>query len=96
MKELVLGTVLLIFNIELEDTTMERILSDWSKAIKHKMIDRDMDIKDVAKEFHWTRQYTSSLINGVVYYREPVIKLSYYFNVEVPQENATLCTKRKK
>lgn len=75
---------------------MERILSDWSKAIRHEMIDRDMDIKDVAEEFHWTSQYTSNVINGIAYYQKAVVRLSHYFNVEVPQENATLCTKRKK
>lgn len=75
---------------------MERILSDWSKAIRHKMIDRDMDIKDVAEEFHWTSQYTSNVINGIAYYQKPVVRLSHYFNVEVPQKNATLSTRRKK
>lgn len=74
---------------------MKKILSDWSKAIKHEMIDRDMDCKDIALKFHWTPQYVSALINGRVYYGDPVNKLSQFFNVEIPPENATLAAKRK-
>ncbi len=40
----------------------KKILSDWSKAIKHAMIDQDMDINDIAEKFHWTPQYVSGLI----------------------------------
>lgn len=74
---------------------MKKILSDWSKAIKHEMIDRDMDVNDIAAKFHWTPQYVSALINGRIYYDEPVNRLSHYFDVEVPPENATLAVERK-
>ncbi len=73
---------------------MKKILSDWSKAIKHEMIDRDMDFKDIAEKFHWTPQYVGALINGRIYFGEPVNRLSHYFDVEIPPENATLAVER--
>lgn len=75
---------------------MKKILSDWSKAIKHEMIDRDMDFHDIAKEFHWTPQYASGLVNGRFYFIEPVNRLSVFFNVEIPPEKSTLAVERKK
>ncbi len=60
----------------------KKILSDWSKAIKHAMIDQDMDINDIAEKFHWTPQYVSGLINGRIYFIEPVKRLSVFFNIE--------------
>lgn len=74
---------------------MKKILSAWSKAIKHEMIDRDMDFNDIALKFHWTPQYVSALINGRVYFCDPVNRLSQFFNVDIPPENATLAVERK-
>jgi len=74
---------------------MKKILSDWSKAIKHAMIDRDMDCKDIAQKFQWSPQYVSALINGRVYFIEPVNRLSVFFDVEIPPENSTLAVERK-
>ncbi len=73
----------------------KKILSDWSKAIKHAMIDQDMDINDIAEKFHWTPQYVSGLINGRIYFIEPVNRLSVFFNIEIPPENSTLAVDRR-
>ncbi|MBD5469925.1 MAG: XRE family transcriptional regulator [Lachnospiraceae bacterium] len=74
---------------------MKRILSNWSKSIKHAMIDRDMDFNDIALRFNWTPQYVSALINGRIYFIEPVRRLSIFFNVAIPPENSTLAVERK-
>lgn len=74
---------------------MKKQLSKWSKDIKKAMIDRDMDTADVAEQMKWTRQYTSSIINGRTYQRESVNRLSVYFGLEKPSENATLAKTRK-
>lgn len=73
---------------------MKKILSDWSKAIKHAMIDRDMDINDIAEKFHWTPQYVSGLINGRFYFVKPVNRLSVFFDV-IPPKNSTLAVERR-
>lgn len=74
---------------------MKKQLSNWSKNIKKAMIDRDMDTADVAEKMKWTRQYTSSIINGRTYQRESVNRLSVYFGLDIPSENATLAKARK-
>jgi len=66
--------------------------SNWSKSVKKAMIDRDMDMNDVAERMKWTPQYTSSIINGRTYQREAVVKLSYLFQLDVP-EGKTLAMK---
>lgn len=69
---------------------MKRKLSSWSKSVKKAMIDRDMESVDVANKFGWTRQYTSAIINGRVYHAEPVMRISQFFGLDIPSENATL------
>lgn len=66
---------------------MKRKLSRWCKDVKKTMIDQDMDTKDVAATFNWTRQYASSIINGRTYQREAVVKISRLFDLEVPDGN---------
>lgn len=73
---------------------MRKILSDWSKKVKKAMIDRDMDTNDLARQMKWTRQYTSSLVNGCVYQKESVAKISLFFGFDVPSENTTLARTR--
>ena len=75
-------------------STQKKILSQWSKEVKKKMIDQDMDMIDVANKFNWTRQYVSSIINGGVYYGEAVARISLFFDIEIPSENATLAKKK--
>lgn len=45
---------------------MKRVLSPWCKAVKKAMIDENMDVKDLASGVNFTREYTSSVINGRV------------------------------
>ncbi len=73
---------------------MKKILSDWSKKVKKAMIDQDMDTNDLAARMKWTRQYTSSLVNGCTYQKESVAKISQFFGFDIPSENATLAKTR--
>ncbi len=73
---------------------MKKILSDWSKEVKKAMIDRDMDMNDVAARMKWSKQHTTAIINGRTYNQEPVIRLSQFFNVAIPPANATLAKAR--
>lgn len=73
---------------------MKKKLSDWSKKVKKAMIDADMDTNDMAKKMNWTRQYTSSIINGRTYQKESVNKISLFFKLEIPSENTTLAKDR--
>ena len=73
---------------------MKRIYSDWSKKVKKKMIDKDLTNQDIADKFNWTSRYVSAVINGREYYREAVVNISLYLNVEIPEgEGATLSRK---
>lgn len=70
------------------------IYSSWSKEVKKAMIDRDLTNKDIADKFNYTTQYVSSIINGRTYYRDAVVNISMYLNVELPEgENSTLSRK---
>jgi DNA-binding helix-turn-helix protein len=69
---------------------MKKQLSDWSKKIKKAMIDQDMDTNDLADRMKWSRQYTSSIINGRSYQKESVNRISIFFGVDIPSENSTL------
>ena len=58
------------------------------------MIDRDMDTTDLANRLGYTKRYTSSLINGCVYYEDAVCRISKELSVPVPAgEGATLAKK---
>lgn len=73
---------------------MKRIYSDWSKEVKKKMIDKDLTNQDIADKFNWTSRYVSAVINGREYYREAVVNISTYLNVEIPEgERETLSKK---
>lgn len=74
---------------------MKRIYSNWSKLVKIAMLEKDMDTNDLAEKFHWTRQYTSAIINGRVYYKEPVESISVFLGIEVPAEGSTLAKIKK-
>ena len=45
---------------------MKRVLSPWCKAVKKAMIDENMDVMDLDSGVNFTREYTSSVINGRV------------------------------
>lgn len=73
---------------------MRKIYSKWSKDVKKAMIDRDLTTQDIADKFHWTSRYVSAVINGREYYREAVVNISMYLNVQIPDgEKATLVRK---
>lgn len=72
---------------------MKKKLSPWSKEVKKAMIDHNMETVDLANKFGWTRQYTSAVINGRVYFAEPVMRISHLFGIDIPSENATLSRK---
>ena len=60
-------------------------LSDWAKEVKKKMIDMDMDVKDVAAKFKWTSAYFNSLLRGTTYSQHNVEIVSLYFGVIAPR-----------
>lgn len=73
---------------------MKRIYSNWSKEVKKKMIDKDLTNQDIADKFNWTSRYVSAVINGREYYKEAVVNISAYLNVEIPDgESETLSKK---
>lgn len=68
----------------------KRELSPWCKNAKHKMIDKDISITELASELNMSREYLSSIINGRVYSAPAVKLISDYLGIE---ENAiTLST----
>ena len=71
----------------------QKKLPEWNKSVKIAMIQRDLTIPDVALKMKWTRQYTSAIINGRVYHKEAVVKISFYLGIEVPEDNSTLVKK---
>ena len=73
---------------------MKKYLSPWSKDVKKAMIDADMDTNDLAAKMFWSRQHTSSIVNGRTYHRESVSKISQLFNLEIPPEKATLAKEK--
>lgn len=60
---------------------MQWKLSRWCKDAQIAMVNKDIDMNDLAEAMNWTRQYTSSLINGRVYSYEAVLRLSYYLGI---------------
>lgn len=74
---------------------MKRKLSLWSKTVKKKMIDHDMDTSDLANLMKWTSQYTSSIVNGRTYQKEAVERISHFFEIDIPSEKATLAREFK-
>lgn len=60
---------------------MERELSPWGKSVKHALIDRDMQIVDLADALGMTRVHVSQVINGKVKSKAAVKKISDYLNI---------------
>ena len=46
-----------------EKAAMGRKMSDWSKAVKKAMIDKDWDMGDLAKAIGTSRAYASAVVN---------------------------------
>lgn len=43
---------------------MKKVLPDWCKEVKKALIDKDMNINDLANELKYSREYISIVING--------------------------------
>ena len=50
---------------------MKKRLPPWCKLVKHTLIDKDMDVSELA-----TKTYLSSIINGRIYSQPAVNKVS--------------------
>lgn len=57
-----------------KEVRMARKLSPWCKAVQKALIDKDMDINDLALKIGKSRQFTSGVVNGRIY-AEPTVKL---------------------
>lgn len=59
--------------------------SSWSKEVRKAMIDKDMDLKDLAELTGYTRQYLSMVISGKRQYAyEAEQKISEVLEVTYP------------
>ena len=68
---------------------MAKVLSPWCKNVKHKLIDRDMSIEDLAVMIGRTRQYTSAVVNGRIYSEPAVKEISDVLNIEATECSLT-------
>lgn len=60
---------------------MAKKLSPWCKEAKKTMIDRDLEVNDLAVELGMSRPYVSSILNGRVYSPVAVKKISDYLHI---------------
>lgn len=65
---------------------MKKRLPPWCKLVKHTLIDKDMDVSELATKTGLARPYLSSIINGRIY-SQPAARLG-----RVAQER---CIKRQ-
>lgn len=56
-------------------------LRPWCKRVKHEMIDRDINVKELAEDIGMARAYVSSVINGRVVSEPAIKKISSYLGV---------------
>lgn len=60
---------------------MNRKLPPWCKLVKHTLIDKDMDITELANSLDLARPYLSSVINGRVYSQPAVNRISDFLGI---------------
>ena len=60
---------------------MRKKLSPWCKLVKHTLIDRDMEVAELAEKTGLARPYLSSVINGRVYSEPAINKVSYVLGI---------------
>lgn len=60
---------------------MKKQLPSWCKLVKHTLIDKDMEIAELASALDFARPYLSSIINGRVYSQPAVNKISDYLGI---------------
>lgn len=61
----------------------KRALPQWCKEAKKALIDRDMDVTDLAVQISFSREYVSRVVNGSVYAPEIAARVSKALNLEV-------------
>lgn len=61
---------------------MTRILPKWCKEAKKAMVDKDLDMKSLAIESGFTREYLSAIINGRSYSPYAGMKISKILEIE--------------
>jgi DNA-binding helix-turn-helix protein len=62
-------------------TLMPRVLPNWCKRAKKKMIDLDMSVPELANKVSMTREYTSAIINGRAYSQSAIKSISDVLNI---------------
>lgn len=60
---------------------MPRVLPNWCKRAKKKMIDLDMSVSELANKISMTREYTSAIINGRAYSQSAIKSISDVLNI---------------
>ena len=55
---------------------MKKRLPPWCKLVKHTLIDKDMDVSELATKTGLAKPYLSSIINGRIYSQPAVNKVS--------------------
>lgn len=60
---------------------MKKKLSPWCKAAKIAMIEKDLEVTEVAKDLGMNRSYVSTILNGRVYSPPAVKKISDYLGI---------------
>lgn len=59
----------------------KRKLSPWCKSVRKAMIDRDWGVVDLAEACEYSKEYTSSVINGRVMAPDARRKISDILNI---------------
>lgn len=60
---------------------MAKKLSPWCKSAKKTMIDRDLEVNELAERLGLTRPYVSSILNGRVNSPVAVKKISDFLHI---------------
>lgn len=69
---------------------MAKNLSPWCKTAQKAMIDKELNINDVAARLKCTRQYAWSLVNGRMYSQGAIRKISKMLEISEPDETTVL------
>ena len=67
----------------------KRTLPRWCKDVKHQLIERDMDVNDLAEAIGISRVYVSEIINGRRYAPEMAKKIASFLEVETAYQVIT-------
>lgn len=67
----------------------KRTLPRWCKDVKHQLIERDMDVNDLAEAIGISRVYVSEIINGRRYAPDMAKKIASFLEVETKYQVIT-------